>query len=164
MNNSKVASKSIIAIVRIRGKPGQRAKANKTLELLNLHKPNHMILVPDTSSYRGMLQKVNHLVAWGYPKYETVVQLIKKRGEVKGNGNMSKEAVKEKSNGKYQNIEEIAEIVWKGKRLKEIKWIKPVLRLHPPSGGYKSTKTSFQEGGSYGSWGENIDKLLKRML
>lgn len=164
MSNSKATSKSIIAIVRIRGKPGQRKESNKTLELLNLHRPNHAILVPDTSSYRGMLQKVNHLVAWGFPQYETVVQLLKKRGEVRDNGNMNKETVKEKSNEKYQNVDEIAEIICEGEGLKEVKWIKPVLRLHPPSGGYKSTRTSFQEGGSYGNWGEDIDKLLKRML
>jgi len=38
-----------------------------------------------------------------------------------------------------------------------------VLNLHPPKGGYKSTKTHVNQGGSLGQR-ENLDKLLQKMV
>ncbi|HNR25150.1 MAG TPA: 50S ribosomal protein L30, partial [Methanobacteriaceae archaeon] len=42
--------------------------------------------------------------------------------------------------------------------------LKPVFRLHPPRKGYKDIKKAFNEGGTLGYRGEDINHLLKRMV
>ena len=41
--------------------------------------------------------------------------------------------------------------------------LKPVLRLHPPRKGYKTTKRTFPQGGALGYYGQEINTLLYKM-
>lgn len=157
-------SGKLVAVIRIRGRAGIRRKFETTLNLLNLHKPNHVTLLPLTASYKGMLQKIRHLIAWGEPSFDTLLQLLRQRGKVVNDGDLNDELVKEKSRGKYQNITELTEAIWEKKSLQEIEWLRPVFRLHPPVKGFKNIKKSFEGGGSYGYWGKDIDRILKRMI
>ena len=155
-----------VAVVRIRGTVNRKKKIVDTLKLLRLHKPNHAVVVPLTESYKGMLNKAHTTIAWGEIKLETFKKLLKKRGRVRGNKRLTDEIVREFTEGKISSIDELAEKIWnKEIDIKELKWLKPVFRLHPPSGGYRGTvKKSYEMGGSYGYWGERINELIEKMM
>lgn len=154
----------LMAVVRIKGGIGTDRKIRKTLELLNLHKPHHATVIPCTPNYEGMLKKARVLITWGNIHFDTFLQLLKQRGELKGGKKLNKETITEISDGKFQNLKDLGEAIWEKRSLNTLKKLKPVFRLHPPTGGYESTKKSFREGGSYGWRGEKINELLKRMI
>lgn len=151
-----------IAIIRVRGRVGVKKPVKDTLAMLRLHKVNHCVIVDDTPSYKGMIQKAKDYITWGEIDAETLAKLIKKRGKLLGNKPVTDEYVKEKLG---MTIEEFAEAVIKGeKSLKDLPNLKPVFRLHPPRGGFKTKKRTFKEGGSLGYRGEKIKELIERML
>jgi len=53
------------AVVKMRGTVKTKPDVRRTLELLNLSRTNHCVLVEDNAHYNGMLQKVKDYVAWG---------------------------------------------------------------------------------------------------
>ena len=124
---------------------------------------NHLVLVDDNPSYKGMVQKVKDYITWGEIDKETLAALIRKRGRLIGNKPITDEYVKEKLG---MTIDEFAEKVVNGEmKLTDLPNIKPVFRLHPPRGGLKGTKKrSFKEGGALGYRGEKINELIERML
>ncbi len=155
-----------MAVVRIRGTVNVRKDIAWTLKLLRLHKPHHMVIVPFTPSYKGMLEKAGYTIAWGEINFDTFLKVLKKRGRVIGNKRLTDDIVKEYSGGRFKSIEELAKAIWnKEVTWKELEWLKPVFRLHPPRGGYRgSIKKSFAEGGSWGYWGPKINELIIRMI
>lgn len=154
----------LTAVIRIKGEAGTKQEIRRTLTLLNLHRPNHMTLVLLTPSYEGMLKKTRHLITWGPLHFDTFLKLLRERGMLTSGKKLNKKTISEVSNSNYQNFKELAEGIWKMRSLKEVENLKPVFRLSPPSGGYKNTKKSFRDGGSYGWRGEKINNLLKRMI
>ena len=69
-----------------------------------------------------------------------------------------------KSNSSYGNIGELAKALASGEtKLRDIPGLKPVLRLHPPRKGYKTTKRTFPQGGALGYYGQEINTLLYKM-
>lgn len=156
-------SMKLLAVIRIRGQPDRRPEERKTLELLRLHKRFHCVLVPDTPSIRGMLKVVEYVVTYGEIDRETLALLLKRRGRLTGNRRLTLEYLK--SIG-FNSFEELAEALLEGKvRVKDLPEMKPVFRLHPPSGGFKgSVKKHYREGGELGYRGPAINELLKRMI
>ncbi|WP_456422046.1 50S ribosomal protein L30 [Thermococcus sp.] len=152
-----------LALIRLRSGIRARGEVRDTLAMLRLHRINHLVIVDDTPSYRGMIQKVKDYITWGEIDKETLVKLLKKRGRLVGNKPITDEYVQEKLG---MSIEEFAEKVINGEmKLKDLPNIKPVFRLHPPRGGLKgSKKRSFKEGGALGYRGEKINELIERML
>ena len=63
---------SMLAIVRVRGGHRKQSSVSMTLSLLNLHKQNYCVLVPDTPSIRGMIMKVKDYVTYGPASQETI--------------------------------------------------------------------------------------------
>lgn len=155
-----------VAVVRIRGRVNRRREVNDTLAFLRLHKPNHAVVIPLNESYKGMLLKVQNAIAWGEINFETFKMLLTERGRVRGGKKLNDDAVKELSEGQINGVEELASKLWnKEISFKDVKWLKPVFRLNPPSGGYRSgVKKSFETGGAYGYWGEKINDLIERMV
>jgi large subunit ribosomal protein L30 len=153
-----------LAVIRLRGCINVRREVKDTLLMLHLPRANHATLIPSTQTYRGMLQTVKDYVTWGEVSKETLVELLKKRGEVVGGKKLSDNFLKQKL--KYSSIEEIAEALYSGTiKLTEIKGVKPVFRLHPPSKGFKkSLKRSAVEGGEMGYRGDKINDLIKKMI
>jgi len=46
-----------------------------------------------------------------------------------------------------------------------LEWLKPYFRLTPPKGGFKrTTKRAWTDGGELGYRGDEINKLLRRMI
>ncbi len=140
-----------IAIARVRGRRGVKPKIRKTLELLKLHRPNHVVVYKATPSLLGMLRIVKDYVTFGEVSKETLERLVAKRGE-KGS-RRAKELYNE------AKVREIAEKLYNGEKVEDID---PVFRLHPPRGGWKSIKAHYPKGalGNRGS----MDELLRRMM
>ncbi|ASJ02242.1 50S ribosomal protein L30 [Thermococcus profundus] len=152
-----------LALIRLRSGIRARGEVRDTLAMLRLHRINHLVLVDDTPSYKGMVQKVKDYITWGEIDKETLAKLIRKRGRLIGNRPVTDEYVQEKLG---MSIEEFAEKVVNGEmKLTDLPNIKPVFRLHPPRGGLKGgKKRSFKEGGALGYRGEKINELIERML
>ena len=152
-----------LALIRLRSGIRAKGEVRDTLAMLRLHRINHLVLVDDNPSYKGMVQKVKDYITWGEIDKETLAALIRKRGRLIGNKPITDEYVKEKLG---MTIDEFAEKVVNGEmKLTDLPNIKPVFRLHPPRGGLKgSKKRSFREGGALGYRGERINELIERML
>jgi len=151
----------MFAVVRMRGTVEVHGKIRETLKMLRLHRRYHCVVIPDTPSYRGMLQVVKDYVAYGEINAETLALLLRLRGRLTGNRKLTDEYVKEKTG--YETIEEFAKAVVEGKAsLKDLPDLKPVFRLHPPRKGIKNIKWHYPRG-NLGYHGEEINKLLYKM-
>ncbi len=141
------------AVIRVRGTVGVTKKIEDTLKLLNLEKPNHCTLVPETESYKGMLKKIKDFVTWGEIDDETLKLLVEKKGRKIGNKKLDK-----------KEVENVIKAI-KERGLKK-SGIKPVFRLSPPRKGYErgGVKKPYKVGGALGYRGKDINALIRRML
>ena len=71
-------------VIRVRGTINIKPKIKETLNYLNLTRVNHAVIVPETDTYKGMLQKAKDYVTWGEAKPEVLAKLIKFRGKLTG--------------------------------------------------------------------------------
>jgi large subunit ribosomal protein L30 len=149
------------AVVKMRGIVKTKPDVRRTLELLNLDRTNHCVLVEDNVHYNGMLQKVKDYVAWGAVDGETLSALLKKRGMLNGRKRLTSAHVKART--AFNDIDSLAKAVAAGKAtLRDVPELKPVLRLHPPRKGHKGIKKPFPEG-VLGFHGGDINELLRKM-
>jgi large subunit ribosomal protein L30 len=139
------------AVIRLRGSINIEDKIEDTLNMLNLTRKNHCVLVPKNKNYEGMLERVKNYVTYGEINKETLEELVKKRARKQGDKKLTEKEAKE-----------IIEKIWKNKSVKNT-GIKRVFRLSPPSKGLKSIKKQYPKG-DLGYRGEEINKLLKRMI
>ncbi|HDN83289.1 MAG TPA: 50S ribosomal protein L30 [Candidatus Altiarchaeales archaeon] len=153
-----------IAVVRVRGRVNVREEIERTLNLLNLTRVNHCVVVKNTPQYMGMIKKAKDYITWGEINKETLEKLIIKRARLPGNKRLSDEYLRK--NTKYSSIQEFVEDFFNCKvELKDV-GLKKVFRLKPPSGGYERAgiKKPFSVGGALGYRGEKINDLLLRMI
>lgn len=152
-----------IAIVRIRGHAKIQHTAVKTMNMMKLTRPNHCVLLPESSTTKGMLQVVKDFVTWGEVSHEMIARMLFQRGEVIGGGRLTDAYVKD--NSKFPSILSLAKAMEKGEaKISDVKGLKPVVRLPPPRKGYESTRRSYSDGGSLGYRGADIEELVDRML
>lgn len=153
----------LLAVIRLRGRVGIPKEIKDTLAMLRLHRKNHAVIIDDRPSYLGMLRKIVDYVTWGEITPETLAYLLRKRGELEGGNKLTDEYI-QKTLG-INSIEELAQAIFDGKiKLKDIPKLKPVFRLHPPSGGFKgSIKKHFGVGGELGYRGLKINELIRKM-
>jgi len=151
----------VYAVVKMRGVVKSKPDVRRTLELLNLDRTNHCVIIDDTEHYRGMLQKVKDYVAWGEIDAETLTILLNKRGMLSGRRKLTDDYLK--SNSQFKDTKSLAQAVVNGRvNLKSIPDLKPVLRLHPPRKGHKGIKKPFPQG-ILGFHSDKINELLLRM-
>ncbi len=151
------------AVIKVRSSVNVRRNIKDTLKMLRLNKVNHCVLLPETKSYAGMLQKVKDYVTWGEIKPETLAKMIIRRGKLLGNNKITDSYIK--ANTKYSSVLAFAKAVVKGEaRYHDLKDIKPVIRFHPPVKGYEGVKRSYRAGGALGYRSENINDLIDRMI
>ena len=152
--------------VRIRGAPGMNGKIFDTLSMLRMHKVNHGVLIWGKKSYIGMLNKCKDYITYGEINEKTIVRLLRVRGKVEGNKQLTDEHIKNLTN--YKTIKEFSKALLKGEiqyRVKDVYKLKPVFRLHPPRKGHRGTiKKHFAEGGSLGNVGEYINVIIHKMI
>ncbi|MGZ7133803.1 MAG: 50S ribosomal protein L30 [Halobacteriota archaeon] len=149
------------AVVKMRSITKTKPDVRRTLELLNLDRTNHCVLVEDNAHYNGMLQKVKDYVAWGDVDGETLGVLLEKRGMLEGRKRLTSAYVKDRT--AFDDIDSLAKAVADGRAtLRDVPQLKPVLRLHPPRKGHKGLKKPFPEG-VLGFHGSDINELLFTM-
>ena len=151
------------ALVQLRSSVQMDGDVEDTLDMLNIHSPNHATFVPETDAYRGMITKVHDFVAHGEPSVDTVAVLLETRGEpLEGDANVDDEWVAD--NTDYDDVDALADaLVWEETTLAD-EGLAPTLRLHPPRGGHEGIKHPTVEGGQLGKHStEEIDALLEAM-
>ncbi len=152
----------MFAVIRLRGWVKTRKEIEDTLRMLRLKRNNNCVIVPETPQYKGMLKKVKDYVTFGEVDKQTLIELLKQRGEVEGGRRLTEEVLKEVT--RFNSFEEFAEALLAGKiKLKDFKKIKPVFRLNPPRKGLKSKRLPFPKG-DLGYRGKEINELIRRML
>ncbi|MFW6173303.1 MAG: 50S ribosomal protein L30 [Elusimicrobiota bacterium] len=153
----------VFAAIRIRGTVNVKPDIKRTLKLLCLTRANHCILLEENEVYKGMLQIVKDYTTWGEINKKTLSNLIKSRGRLIGDKNVTEEYIK--SATPYDSIEKLSQAIVDNKfKYKEIPEIKPLFRLSPPKKGYEGIKRSFTNNGALGHRGKEINKLIERML
>ena len=150
-------------IVQLRGEVNVDQSVRDTLEMLNLNRVNHATVVPETEAYRGMITKVNDVVAFGEPSAETLATLIERRAEpIEGDDDIDDEWVGWYTD--YESVLELAEALLAEETTMQEANLSPTLRLHPPRGGHDGIKHPVPEGGELGRHStEEIDALLEAM-
>ena len=151
------------AIVQLRGDVNLDHGVEDTLDMLNVGRVNHATLVPETDSYRGMITKVNDVVAFGEPSVEAVARTIALRGEpLEGSADVDDEWIDD--NTDYADLEALAEALVDEETTLREQGLSPTLRLHAPRGGNEGIKHPVIEGGELGKHTtEEIDSLLEAM-
>jgi len=153
----------VYAIVRVRGTVNIKPDIKKTMRLLRLTRANHCVVVPETPTFKGMLQIAKDYVTWGEIDTQTMADLLEKRGKLKGDKPLTNEHISAVTSQK--SIPELAEALIQQKiAMTEIPDMKPVFRLHPPRKGYEGIKRSFVNQGALGYRGKEINTLLSKML
>ncbi len=132
----------LIALVRVRGRPGTRSDIEETLERLNLPKIHNLSFTIGNKSSIGMIRKCDAFITYGEIEKDIFKKILKKKGI-----EISDSDIEAILNGK--------------KKIKEV--LKLPIRLHPPSKGFRSTKKNIKDGGDLGYRGIDIINLLKRM-
>ncbi len=152
------------AVIRIRGTIRTKPKIRETLRHLNLTRINHCVIVPNTPHYTGMLQKAKDYITWGEITPEKLARLILLKGKTKEGNKVTDKFIKEKEIPELKSIIAFAKTVVTDKgRFKDMH-IRPVLRLAPPVGGYKSIKRPYRDKGDLGYRGNKINDLIERMI
>ena len=151
------------AIVQLRGDVNLDYGVEDTLDMLNVGRVNHATFVPETDSYRGMITKVNDVVAFGEPSVEAVARTIALRGEpLEGSADVDDEWIDD--NTDYADLEALAEALVDEETTLREQGLSPTLRLHAPRGGHEGIKHPVIEGGELGKHTtEEIDSLLEAM-
>jgi len=155
-----IKGEKMFAVIRIRGRVGVRREIEDTLKLLRLNRVNNCVLVENSPSILGMLEKAKDFITWGEINKETLIELLKKRLRLKGNKRVSEEDLKKVG---INSFEELADALLSGKKLKEFEIFNPVFKLTPPKHGFKSVKEHWPKG-DLGYRKEAINELLKRMI
>jgi large subunit ribosomal protein L30 len=151
------------ALVQLRGEVNQSGAVRDTLDMLNLHKVNHCVLVPETPTYRGMITKVNDWVAHGTPSAEKVTLVLETRAEpAEGDAEVDEAWLADHT--EYESFETLAEALVAEETTLREQGLSPTLRLHPPRGGHDGIKHPTKEGGQLGKHPPGaIDDLLEAM-
>ena len=71
-------------VIRVRSDRTVERSIRETMESLNLTRVNHAVLIPESDTYAGMLQKVKDFVTWGEISAEAIAGLIRDRGRLMG--------------------------------------------------------------------------------
>ncbi|MCL4345350.1 MAG: 50S ribosomal protein L30 [Candidatus Thermoplasmatota archaeon] len=153
----------MLAVIRIRGRTGMKPQADKTVGLLRLHRINHMVIIPESETTKGMLQIAKDYVTWGEIDKDTLVEVLKARALLSGRKKLTEEYIKE--NLSMGGFDELADALLSGKiKYGDIPNIVPLFRMHPPAGGLEYIRKSVGEGGTSGYRGSEINKLIRKML
>jgi len=148
-------------IVRVRGTVHARHDVVETLRYLHLSRPNHVTVLPEDRSVRGMLSKVQGYVTWGEAEPETVGLLLQQRGEtVEG---MRLSAAPSDGKDPALALPELTRTVAE-QGLPGASRLKPLFRLNAPKGGWRSTKKPYALGGALGYRGRAVNELVRKMI
>ena len=151
------------AVIRVRGQPDVNRDIEYTMGLLGLTRVNHLVIVPENDSTKGMLQVVKDYCTWGEVDEATLAALIRARGKLAGDKDITDDYLKE--NSEFATVDDLAKaIIENNYKMRDVEAAKPVVRMRPPVKGYEGNKRSYQNGGALGYRGAAINDLINRML
>lgn len=151
---------TLFLVIRLRGNIGVHPDVLETLKRLNMPKKHSAVLIQDTPSNKGMLNKVADYVTWGEVTEESLEALLMKRGRMAGDKKITDEALRKENLG---TPKELAKRTMADGKVPDC--IKETFRLTPPSGGFKkSIKRHVRSGGELGYRGKGINELLPKMI
>ncbi len=141
----------MILVIRISGMVEVDEKVEEALFRMRLRRKYSAILMKESEEGMKLLKKVRDFVAFGKIDEKTLMELIAKRGELKG--------------GKKVGAVKASEIVKSlDKKSLQNFGVKPFFRLHPPIGGIDSKIHFGRKKGVLGDNKEKINDLVRRML
>ena len=150
------------AVIMLRGSVNIRPEIKDTLNMLRLNRVNHCVFLDENPHNEGMIRKVKDYVAWGNVNKESLEMILRMRGELIGGASLTDKYLKKNTN--YGSIKSLAKSICEEKSsFKDFPILTQVFRLHPPRGGHKGIKKTFQQGGALGFYGDDINYLLKQM-
>jgi len=155
----------MVAAIRIRGCVGVQYKIEDTMKMLRLHHVNHATVLPWVPTVKGMLSRAKDYITYGPITPELLEKLLTRRGRGPGNRRLTEEYLKEHT--EFRDLKDLATAIYDGRvKLKDLKTIKPVFRLHPPKGGHRmGIKWPYAAGGTLGKVpAEFMEKLLMKMM
>lgn len=155
-----------IIAVRIRGTATDNPDIRKTMETLKMESTFRARLLESNPSIEGMLRTAKNLVAWGQINPQVLEVLLRKRAERESPGKLDDYFAKTFFN--KQSVADLAKSMASGEISVKDLWsagVKPRFRLHPPKGGFKrSTRRAATDGGELGFRGDDINRLVRRMI
>lgn len=166
------AEPKLALVIRIRGTIGVSPKAKKVMQLFRLRQLHNATFVKLNEATIRMLRLIEPYVTYGYPTRATVQKLVYKRGF----GKIRKERIPIATNGVIEEglgklgiccaADLIHEIVTVGPNFKQANNFLWPFKLSNPTGGFsrKTKLLHFMEGGEAGARGEEINKLVKKMI
>ena len=157
-------SGSMIAVLRIRGEVGVREPIKKAMDLMKLHRKNRVVLIKNTPSNIGMINKVKDYCTFGEVDAEIVKELLEKRGRLPGNKLLSAEYLKKEAKSDFNSL---SKSLVEGKAsMKDIPGLKQYVKMRPPIGGFErgGIKHPYAAGGALGYRGKEMGKLIQKMI
>ena len=153
-----------LAVVRVRGMQQAGSRVQDTLHQLRLNRINHLVFVKQSPNVKGMLEAVKDYVTWGEVSAEMIAKVLLNRGEAVGKRIKLSDDFIKSNNAKYKSIIALSKAIQADEAsLSEVRNLQPVIRLHPPKGGYENNKRSYASGGTLGYRGKDIEMLLEKM-
>ncbi|GMH76089.1 hypothetical protein TrRE_jg5671 [Triparma retinervis] len=159
-------------VIRIRGIIGVSPKAKKVMQLFRLRQIHNGAFVKLNEATIRMLRLIEPYVTYGYPSLKSVKSLILKRGF----GKINKQRIPIGENAvitdglKVDGLDCVDDLIHEiytvGPNFKQANNFLWTFKLSSPSGGF-SSKTKllhFLEGGEAGARGEEINKLIAKMI
>ena len=151
------------AAIRVRGIVNVKPDIKKTLQLLNLTRANHCVILDENKSTKGMLQVAKDYITWGEIDKNVLTKLITSRGKLEGDKELTNDYIKSATS--YDSIEKLSTAIVENKiKYKEIPNVKPIFRLNPPKRGYEGIKRAYVNKGALGYRRKEINKLIERMI
>lgn len=160
----------VALVIRIRGIIGIHPKVVKILRLLRLRQIHNAVLVRLNKATINMLRLVEPYIAYGYPNLKTVRELVYKRGY----GKVKKQRIPISDNRVIEGVLGKKDIICCEDLIHELFTVGPnfkvasnflwPFKLSTPVGGFKKKLLHFNEGGDAGNRGEEINKLVRKMI
>lgn len=166
------AEPKLALVIRIRGTIGVSPKAKRVMQLFRLRQLHNATFVKLNEATIRMLRLIEPYVTYGYPSRATVEKLIYKRGF----GKLNKQRIPIADNSVIEEglgsvgiccaADLIHEIFTVGPNFKKANNFLWPFKLSSPTGGFsrKTKLLHFMEGGEAGARGEEINKLVKKMI
>ncbi len=158
--------KKFLIAVRIKGSFGTPNQIERTLSTLRLRNKFNAVLLENTATVIATLRRAKDYLTWGEAGSKDVAEMLKQRGEFVGGLPMTDKNIQEKF-GEH-SVDGLVTALTEGRITLKILWqkgLKPVFRLHPPSGGFgSSTKRPYGSRGELGQRGPAMSSLVARMM
>ena len=152
-----------LALIRLRGNVGIRKEYEYVFKLIHLTRKNHVTLLEETKSNLGMIRKIKDYSTWGEVTSETLLLLLERKGKLRGNKTLTNDYVKNELG--FSSIAELAQAIYASEiNFWKLPNVKPIFRLHPPRKGFRKSIRRPYPNGELGYRGEEINKLLSRMM